>query len=96
MPRPFIRATATQDSAPLPEPVPVLVPAPPTPRPDRGSATFLPTDTPRARLPCMVRTQLGTPPVCHPARVFTADGRSCSEGDRVELARRLDAMVAQL
>ena len=44
----------------------------------------------------MVRTQVGIPPVRHPARVFTAVGRSCSEGDRVELASRLGTMVAQL
>ena len=96
MPRPSTRATATQGSAPVPEQVSVLAPAPSTPRPDRSSATFMPTDTPRASLPCMVRTQLGNPPVCDPARVFTADGRSFSEGDRAELAHRLGAMVAQL
>ena len=31
-----------------------------------------------------------------PARVFTANGQSWSEGDRMELARLLGAMVAQL
>lgn len=95
MPRPATRATATPASAPAPLPVPTLAPAAPAPRLDRSSATLIPADTPRASLPCMIRTQLGTPPVCDPARVFTTDDRSCSEGDRVELAHRLSGIVAQ-
>ena len=45
-------------------------------------------DTPRASLSCMVRTQLGIPPVCDPAHVFTGGGRSCAEGDWAELGLR--------
>ena len=44
----------------------------------------------------MVKTPLGTPPVCKPARILTAGGRSCSERDRVELAHRLGTMMAQI
>ena len=44
----------------------------------------------------MVRTALGTPPVCDPDRVFSADGRSCSEGDRLELSYRFHEVIARL
>ena len=69
---------------------------PPSPRPDRKSAAPIPCDTPRPQLPCVIRNRLGAPPFFDPARVFTADGRSCDEGCRNELALRLCPIILGL
>ncbi|CAM9211927.1 unnamed protein product, partial [Laminaria digitata] len=86
LPRVSTRSTSSS-SAPAPDPEPAPDAPPPTslPQPDRASAVFIPADTPLAETPCFARSVLGTAPVCDPTRVFTADGRSCEEGDRLEL-----------
>ena len=40
--------------------------------------------------------RIGHTPVCDPDRVFAADGRSCSEADRMELALRFSEIIARL
>ena len=96
MTRPLTMPT-TPSSAPTgPAPAPVAVALPPPPRPDRISAIPIHRGTPRAHLPCMVSNTLGAPPACDPARVFTAEGRSCEEGCRDELASRLSPIVLKL
>ena len=101
MPRPSTRATLAPSSVPAPVPAPAPGPASapavtPAPRPETGSPTLIPTNTPMAALACMIRVESGTPPVCDPGRVFTADGRGCAEGDLMELAHRFASMVTLL
>lgn len=95
---PLPLAASMLSSAPAPgvAPAPMTLAPPPLPRPDRISAIPIARDTPRAQLSCMVRHTFGKPPVCDPSRVFTADGRSCEEGHRIELASRLSPMVQKL
>ena len=63
---------------------------------ERGSIGPVPPNTVRADIPCTVRNALGPPPVCDLDRIVTADGRSCSESDRMELAIHFFNLIARL
>lgn len=96
LPRPLTMPTTPSRAPEGPIPAPVAVALPPSPRPDRISALPIHRDTRREYLPCMIRNTLGAPPACDPARVFTAEGRSCEEGCRDDVVSRLSPIVLKL